>query len=52
MAVYLVKASIQDDTISLADGFWGTLPFCFVTLAVAILIAIFPTLASWLPTHL
>ncbi len=52
MAVYLVKASIQDDTISLADGFWGTLPFCFVTLAVAILITIFPTLASWLPTHL
>lgn len=52
MAVYLVKTSIQDDTVSLADGFWGTLPFCFVTLAVAVLISIFPTLASWLPARL
>lgn len=52
MAVYLVKTSIQDDTMTLADGFWGTLPFCFVTLFVAVLITIFPTLASWLPSHL
>jgi TRAP-type C4-dicarboxylate transport system permease large subunit len=51
MAVYLVKTSIQDDSMSLADGFWGTLPFCFVTLFVATLIAVFPILASWLPSR-
>jgi len=50
MAVYLVKASVSDQNITLADGFWGTAPFCVITLGVAILITVFPALASWLPS--
>lgn len=45
-AVYLVKASISEKGVTLADGFWGTLPFCFILLCVAVLIAIFPGIAS------
>lgn len=52
MAVYLVKASISEKQLTLADGFWGTLPFCFVTIGVAILIAVFPVLAYWLPNSI
>jgi C4-dicarboxylate transporter, DctM subunit len=47
-AVYLVKASISEKGITLADGFWGTLPFCFIVLGVATLVAVFPGVASWL----
>ena len=50
LAVYLVKASVSDTKITLADGFWGTAPFFVITLGVAILIAVFPMLASWLPS--
>jgi C4-dicarboxylate transporter, DctM subunit len=47
-AVYLVKASISEKGFTLADGFWGTLPFCFILLGVAVLVAVFPGVASWL----
>jgi C4-dicarboxylate transporter DctM subunit len=47
-AVYLVKASISEPNVTLADGFWGTLPFCLIVLAVASLVAIFPGIASGL----
>ncbi len=47
-AVYLVKASISEKSVTLADGFWGTLPFCAILLGVAILVAVFPGIASWL----
>jgi tripartite ATP-independent transporter DctM subunit len=48
LAVYLVKAAINDNDTSLADGFWGTLPFCFITLGMATVIACFPGLVQWL----
>lgn len=49
LAVYLVKSAINDPTTSLADGFWGTLPFCFITLGMAAIVALFPPLVNWLP---
>ena len=52
LAVYLVKAAINDNTTSLADGFWGTLPFCFITLAGGVVIALFPAIVNWLPNLL
>lgn len=49
LAVYLVKAAINDSGTSLADGFYGTLPFCLITLAMGVAVAIFPAIVRWLP---
>ena len=52
LAVYLVKAAINDPETSLADGFWGTLPFCFITLGMALVVALCPAIVQWLPRSL
>lgn len=46
MAVFIVKASINDKTISLNDIFMGTLPFAAVMLAVALMVIAMPWMAT------
>jgi tripartite ATP-independent transporter DctM subunit len=46
MAVFIVKASIDDDTISLNDIFMGTLPFAAVMLVVALMVIAMPWMAT------
>ena len=46
MAVFIVKASINDDTISLNDIFMGTLPFAAVMLVVALMVIAMPWMAT------
>jgi TRAP-type mannitol/chloroaromatic compound transport system permease large subunit len=45
LSVYVIKASINDARISLATIFRGALPFVLITLAVTILLMIFPQIA-------
>ena len=46
MAVFIVKASINDETISLNDIFMGTLPFAAVMLVVALMVIAMPWMAT------
>ena len=42
LSVYVIKASLGDDSMSLATIFRGALPFVLITLAVTILLITFP----------
>jgi C4-dicarboxylate transporter, DctM subunit len=48
MAAFVVKSTLQDDSISLTDIFMGALPFAAVMLAVALAILAWPPLATGL----
>jgi C4-dicarboxylate transporter DctM subunit len=45
LSVYVIKASMDDPTISLATIFRGALPFVLITLAVTVLLMAFPQLS-------
>lgn len=45
LSVYVIKASMDDPRISLATIFGGALPFVLITLAVTILLMVFPQLS-------
>lgn len=46
LSVYAIKASLEDETISLNDIFIGALPFTLIMLAVTIALIAYPRLAS------
>jgi C4-dicarboxylate transporter DctM subunit len=46
MAVFIVKASLEDDSISLHDVFMGALPFAAIMLAVALMVIAMPWMAT------
>jgi tripartite ATP-independent transporter DctM subunit len=48
LSVYVIKSSLDDDTISLGTIFAGAFPFVLITLAVTILLMAFPQLSLWL----
>jgi tripartite ATP-independent transporter DctM subunit len=48
LSVYVIKSSLDDDTISLGTIFSGAFPFVLITLAVTILLMAFPQLSLWL----
>jgi C4-dicarboxylate transporter DctM subunit len=48
LSVYVIKSSLDDDSISLGTIFAGSFPFVLITLAVTILLMIFPQLSLWL----
>jgi TRAP-type mannitol/chloroaromatic compound transport system permease large subunit len=45
LSVYVIKASLDDETMSLATIFRGALPFVFIALAVTILLMAFPQIS-------
>jgi tripartite ATP-independent transporter DctM subunit len=45
LSVYVIKASMNDPTMSLATIFRGALPFVLITLAVTILLMVFPQIS-------
>jgi tripartite ATP-independent transporter DctM subunit len=45
IAVYVIKSTLNDDSISLSDIFAGAFPFASITLLILILIILFPSLA-------
>ncbi|MDA9909423.1 TRAP transporter large permease subunit [Gammaproteobacteria bacterium] len=48
LSVYVIKASVDDDSISLGMIFSGALPFVFITLLVTIVLMVFPELSLFL----
>ncbi len=46
MAVFIVKSSLEDKSITLNDVFMGALPFAAVMLLVAVAVVVFPALAT------
>ncbi len=46
MAVFIVKSSLEDKSITLNDVFMGSLPFALVMLLVAAAVVVFPVLAT------
>lgn len=52
LIVYAVKTSVSDDSVSLGQVFAGSTPFAVMLLIVTILVAIFPPIATWLPSHM
>ena len=52
ISVYVIKATLDDPDISLADIFRGAAPFALIMLAVLALVLIFPSIATGLiPGH-
>lgn len=50
ISVYTVKASVGDPRVSLGEIFAGAAPYWIMLLILAALIAVFPRIATWLPT--
>ncbi|MFD2181660.1 TRAP transporter large permease [Rhodoplanes azumiensis] len=50
LLVFTVKAAAPDKSVELAEIFRGAIPYWLVLLAVVIGIAVFPGLATWLPS--
>jgi tripartite ATP-independent transporter DctM subunit len=48
--VFTVKAAVPDRSVTLADIFGGSIPYWVVLLAIVALLAIFPKLATFLPS--
>jgi tripartite ATP-independent transporter DctM subunit len=49
LLVFTVKAAAEDDGVTLPDIFRHVLPFLAVMLVLALLLATFPAIATWLP---
>jgi len=48
LSVYVIKSSLDDDSISLGTIFAGAFPFVVITTLVTILLMAFPALSLWL----
>ena len=48
--VFTVKAAVPDKSVTLAEIFSGSIPYWIVLLAVVVALAIFPQLATFLPS--
>ncbi len=48
--VFTVKAAVPDRSITLAEIFRGSIPYWIVLLGVVLALAIFPRLATFLPS--
>ncbi len=48
--VFTVKAAVPDKSIMLAEIFSGSIPYWIVLLAVVVLLAVFPRVATFLPS--
>tara|TARA_R110001583_G_scaffold117858_2_gene268956 strand:+ start:2258 stop:3580 length:1323 start_codon:yes stop_codon:yes gene_type:complete len=49
MCVYTVKGAVTDPEVTLAKIFTGAIPYWIMLLSLVLIVAIFPTIASWLP---
>lgn len=52
LLIFTVKAAVPDPTVTLGDIFRGAIPYWILLLIVAVLVLVFPALASWLPQSL
>ena len=47
--VFTVKAAVPDPSVTLAEIFWGSIPYWIVLLVIVVAVAVFPQLATFLP---
>ena len=52
LLVFTVKASVPDKTVTLGEIFRGVVPYWIMILIVAVLVVVFPVLATFLPASL
>lgn len=52
ISVYTVKSSINDPSVTLWEIFRATMPYWMLLIVLAILVAVFPSLATWLPSQM
>jgi tripartite ATP-independent transporter DctM subunit len=50
LLIFTVKSAVPDSSVTLGEIFKGSVPFWILMLVVAILILLFPKLATWLPS--
>ena len=50
LLVYTVKSTVPDPSVTLGDAFKGSIPYWILILVVAVLILMFPSIATWLPS--
>ena len=48
--VFMVKAAVPDKSVELAEIFRGSIPYWIVLLAVVAALAVFPQLATFMPS--
>jgi len=49
LLVFTVKSSVPDSSVTLSEIFIGAVPYWLLMLFVAVLVIVFPGLATWLP---
>jgi tripartite ATP-independent transporter DctM subunit len=52
LLIFTVKAAVPDSSVTLGMIFKGAIPYWIMILIVAVLVVVFPALASWLPQSL
>ncbi|MEP2530010.1 TRAP transporter large permease [Shimia sp.] len=52
LLVFTVKASVPDRTVTMGEIFTGAVPYWIMILIVAVLVVVFPVLATYLPQSL
>lgn len=52
IGVFVVKAAIPDRNIKVSEIFTGSVPYWVLILFLALLIYVWPPLATWLPSHI
>ncbi len=50
LLIFTVKSAVPDPSVTLGEIFKGSIPFWILMLVVAMLILLFPKLATWLPS--
>jgi tripartite ATP-independent transporter DctM subunit len=50
MLIFTVKSALPDSGVMLSEMFRGTIPFWIALLLLAVLVAVFPPIATWLPS--
>ena len=48
--VFTVKAAVPDRSVELAEIFWGAIPYWIVLLLMVAALAVFPQIATFLPS--
>ena len=49
LLVYTVKSAVPDPSVTLGEIFKGSVPYWLLILLVAVIVLMFPSLATWLP---
>lgn len=52
LLVFTVKAAVPDESVRLGEIFSGAIPYWILIIVVAVLVLMFPQLATWLPNNM